>query len=214
MTSWFLQLRSVVKMLKIDGIEAFMPILLKDDAYAIDEHLSEKDKESLDAIEEALERAFSPSMFTAYGQKINYRWNGESVDVFLANLKTFAKLARVNENSVRNAFVMGLPADVSRMLQAIPKIECMPLADIVQISRAMMSSRVQSIERVNIADSKEKRCSYCDKTGHVVERCFKKLGTKCWLCYETNHISRVCPNKTLKNELGVTQTPVCTPLNK
>ena len=69
------------------------------------------------------------------------------------------------------------------------------------------------IERVNIADSKEKRCTYCDKTGHVVERCFKKLGKKCWLCNETSHMSRACPNKTSKNELGVTQTPVSTPLN-
>ena len=137
-----------------------------------------------------------------------------SYNIEIAELKTYAKLARVNENSVRNAFIVGLPNDVSRLLQATPNIDVMPMDEVMQITRAMMSSRIEVTECVNVTFQKQKICTYCKKSGHLAEHCFKKLGTRCWTCNGTDHISRACPNKPSGNANGVTLAPVSTPMNQ
>ena len=79
--------------------------------------------------------------------------NGETLDVFLADLKRLAHSANIkfedrNEEIVKLAFVMGLPRRVAAQLRATPKIETFDLNAVLQISRALMSkaSRGDSFE--------------------------------------------------------------------
>ena len=107
--------------------------------------MSDAKKEDANNIKVVLKTAYAADKFLAYYEFQNRVWrNGETVDVFLADLKRSAHLANMkfednNKKIVKLAFVMGLPSTVANQLRATPKIETLDLNAVLQISRALMS---------------------------------------------------------------------------
>mgnify|MGYP003465612659 FL=1 len=80
--SWLAQVKFIASIAKVENVALYMPLLLKWDAYAVFQHLSEKQKGCYDSIETAMKRAFSMSIFAAFGRMSSLVWSGGSVDVF------------------------------------------------------------------------------------------------------------------------------------
>ena len=66
-------------------------------------------------------------------------WRDEPVDVYLTDLRRLARLAGVTSDTLLlRAFVVGLPAAVTRELRALPGMERMPLSDVVKRARCLV----------------------------------------------------------------------------
>ena len=84
-------------------------------------------------IEVVLRTGFAADKFLAYDEFRNRVWrNGETVDVFLADLKHLAHLANIKfednkEEIIELVFLMGLPSRVTAQLRTTLKIETLDL---------------------------------------------------------------------------------------
>ena len=125
-------------------------------------------------------------------------------------------LAKANEEVVRSAFILGLPRSVSQTLQATLGIEIMALTDMLQISKALLNDGSRNVSCISVnprsktGKTIEHTCSFCGKSGHLVEKCFRK-NRRCWSCGENDHISSQCIRSQSGNGNGVTRAPVVTP---
>ena len=117
---WLKQAHLVKNLLKLKDLAVVIPLFL-------DDQLKDEEKRDADKIELALRTAFACDKFLAYDEFRNRQWkNGESVDVYLADLKRLAHLANIdgeNEEIIKLWFVMGLFNKVSAQLRAAPKID-------------------------------------------------------------------------------------------
>ena len=94
-------------------------MFLEGPAFAVYSEMDEDLKEDIEAIKQTLTDAFSLNAFQAYEQFTHRRWKEEPVDVYLSDLRRLAKLAGIESDSLlRRAFVVGLPASVSREIKA------------------------------------------------------------------------------------------------
>ena len=150
-----------------------IPLFLDGPAFAVYDQLKEEEKRDADRIELALKTAFACDKFLAYDEFRNRQWkNGESVDVYLADLKRLVHVANIdgeNEEIIKLSFVMGLLNKVSAELRATPKIDTLDLTAILQISRALMAEIFKSnlIEVGSVARS---------NTSATTLRCFNCKG--------------------------------------
>ena len=71
-------------------------------------------------VERVLLAAFSLDVYTAYELFVKRKlYVGRKVDVFLADLKQLAYLAKLSEEFIRLAFVVGLPEDLLSRFRAV-----------------------------------------------------------------------------------------------
>ena len=137
--------------------------------------------------------------------------NGETVDVFLADLKRLAHLASIkfedsNEEIVKLGFVMGLLSRVAAQLRATPKIETLDLNAVLQISRALIfeASRGDSFEEETVARTYESKpnsgCFICGGPRYR-RNCPKVKDIICHACNKPGHVARHC--KSAGNGKGV-----------
>ena len=92
--------------------------------------------------------------FQAYDAFRTRVWLNEPVDVFLANLVRLEHLSELtDENLIKRAFVVGLPGQVSRTLQATARIQDLGIAEISQQARILMSEYQESICSVASANT-------------------------------------------------------------
>lgn len=212
-TVWFAQLRVVAAMLKIENIQVFMPILLRGDAYAVFQHLDSKSQSNLDSLEAALSKAFSKGLFEAFDCLKNRKWCGESIDVYLADIRTLGKQAGASEQTIRCIFVLGLPDRIAQTLKTLPDIETIEMESLVAICRAMMvtySNQASCVVATPALQGGKLTCDYCKRVGHTDDQCYRRNPT-CYACGKAGHIRKDCPNSKSGNEGGVTRAPVCTP---
>ena len=135
--------KAAKSLLKLKDLAVVIPLFLDGPAFAVFDQLKEEEKRDAYKIELALRTAFACDKFLAYNEFRNRQWkNGESVDVYLADLKRMAHLANIdgeNGEIIKLSFVMGLSNKVSAQLRATPKIDTLDLTAILQISRALMT---------------------------------------------------------------------------
>ena len=138
---WLKQAHLAKSLLKLKDLAVVIPLFLDGPAFAVYDQLKEEEKRDADKIELALRTAFACDKFLAYDEFRNRQWkNGESVDVYLTDLKRLAHLANIdgeNEEIIKLSFVMELPNKVSAQLRATPKNDTLDLTAILQISRAL-----------------------------------------------------------------------------
>ena len=167
---WLKQAHLAKSLLKLKNLAVVIPLFLDGPAFAVYDQLKEEEKGDADKIKLALRTAFACDKFLTYDEFRNRQWkNGESVDVYLADLKRLAHLANIdgeNKEVIKLPFVMGLPNKVSAQSRATSKIDTLYLSAILQISRALITEIFKSdlIEVGAVARS---------NTNATTLRCFK-----------------------------------------
>ena len=132
---WISQAHLAKDLLKLEDLAVIIPLFLDGFAFAIYDQLSAEDKKSSDRIEAALKTAIAVDKFNAYEEIRTRMWKpGETVDVFLSDLKRLSKLAEIgdNEEILNLAFVMGLPRQISGQLRATHKLDTLNLPAILK----------------------------------------------------------------------------------
>jgi len=215
---WLKQAHLAKSLLKLKDLAVVIPLFLDGPAFAVYDQLSIDEKQDADSIETALRTAFATDKFSAYDEFRNRMWsNGETVDVYLADLKRLAKLANFeNEEIIKLAFVMGLPGKVSAQLRATPKIDTLDLSAVLQISRALMTevSKGDAFEVVAVSRSRDNKpaagagCFVCGGP-HYRRNCPKVKQVICFACNKPGHIARNCD--FTGNGKGVMHAPAMTP---
>ena len=158
--------------------------------------------------------------FTAYERLQRRRWvPGEPADVFLADLRRLAKLAHIqDEEAIRGAFVVGLPADISQQLRASVRSFSCKLSTLCEQARILLQQKMQQEEDLAAmavprgrqpqrarqgpkAEPVDRRCFLCHGD-HLARRCPDRAdqrGVRCWRCGEPGHLLRTCPSQDQGN---------------
>ena len=115
MLSWLKKVKLVAKLKKVENQSTLIALHLEGAAFAVFDQLPEAGKCDPDVIERTLLSAFALNQFAAYDVlRARCLAQGESVDVYMADIRRLAGLAKINdEEFVRCAFVAGLPRDES-----------------------------------------------------------------------------------------------------
>lgn len=201
--TWLRKIKLVVKLKGIKELHNFLPLYLEGAAFAVYDQLSDKDKEDGTKIEEALLSAFAEDQFSAYDNFRQRSWlAGEQVDVYLADLRRLARLAKIeSDDLLRCAFICGLPSDVSAQLRATNNISKCDLATVSEQARIHMADRTRQGAFVVM---KTTICANCGGR-HPTQNCRRPRRSKvvCWTCGKEGHISRDCPG----NDRGESYAP-------
>lgn len=211
--TWLKKVKLVAKLKKVEHLEAFIPLYLDGPAFEVYDQLEDKVKDDGKLIEQALLEAFGMNKFSAYDSFRERNWRpGETVDVFLADLRRLAKLAAIEtDDLICSAFVCGLPTDVSSQLRAGSRIAGTDLSMVLQQARVLMDERIQSAmvavewsgrsRKVHGEQRRPIRCRICNGD-HLARHCKQKKELRCWNCDEVGHIARQCPNIGSGNDKG------------
>jgi hypothetical protein len=213
---WLKKLELVCKLQKVKDLETVLPLFLSDGAFAVYDGLTEDSKNNYVALTQALQHAFSVNSFQAYEQFISRRLlPGESVDVYVSELKRLAKLVDpfVSDEWIKNSMVHGLPLDVQNQLRAACCLQDLALSKVIERARSLVTGSETVIhgavakpkgERFNDTQNKtdRRRCFVCKKEGHVALYCPQKKvssNVTCYCCGEVGHYASNC-HQTSKNE--------------
>ena len=190
---WLKQAQLAKSLLKLKDLAVVIPLFLDGPAFAVYDQLSDEDKADATKIEAALRTAFATDKFSVYDEFRNRKWkSGETVDVFLAEIKRLASLDNIggeeNEEIVKLAFVMGLPSKVAAQLRATPKIDTLNLSSILQIARALMTEITKSDSLFEVGAvaraSRDKGCFTCGGP-HYRKNCPKEKAKEV-ICFSCN----------------------------
>ena len=209
-STWLKKFELVAKMRGVEKQEEVLPLFLEGPAFAIYEHLSDADKGDLAKIKKALVDAFAMDAFSAFDQlKMRSLQDGESVDVYMAELRKLAALAGVSsDNLLRCSFVTGLPKSVSAQIRATARVECMELDSLVRAARTVVSEVTPRTVHVEVAAARvenhrqqdqnkakgsintkrELKCFQCGGP-HFKQWCPQIM---CHQCGKTGHMSKNC----------------------
>ena len=220
---WLNKLELVASLRGLDKLENVIPLFLEGSAYSLYVELSKTDKRSVDAIKRKLVDAYGLNPYVAYEQFIRRVWSSEPVDVYLTDLRRLARLADVScDKLIRKAFVVGLPASVSRELRASSRINELSLPELVDRARVLLAelpaidksigavgvgrpgkaehSSVGSkfSTRVSVVESEPRagkaKPMRCFRCGgpHMMRYCPDKPKFECWTCGKEGHSARQC----------------------
>lgn len=220
--TWLRKLKLVAQLKEIDKLESFLPLYLDGAAFAVYDQLSADDKKDALKIENALLAAFAQDLFSAYDSFQQRTWMpGESVDVYLADLRRLSRVAGVESDAlIRCAFICGLPTDVSAQLRASAQIQSTPLSTVAEQARILMGDRLHGAMVAMksrpghtgnlVGERKERKKMVCYECGadHPVRFCKeRKLKITCWKCNSVGHLARSCTG----NDQGELPAPAAPP---
>ena len=191
-----------------DGRHKLLPMFLEGAAFAVYKQLTEAQKDDYAEVRKSLVGSFSDNCFDAYRSLLTRRLQvGESVDVFLADLKRLLSLCEgdaVPPGILRCAFVNGLPSDVRLQVVAQPGAAGYSAEKLLPIVKAIVSAVSRPEEELCAATrvgrfrrpQRPVKCYKCGIEGHVASRCASQAvreGTSCYRCGSAAHYVRDCP---------------------
>ena len=182
---WLEKAELVCNLRGITHLESFIPLRLTGGAFAVYQQLPDADKRDSGKITTALRTAFAVDSFTAYEQFVGRRLQpGETVDVFLAELRTLAvPFGGLSDNMLSCAFVAGLPDTVKQLLRAGSRMDKLPLAHILTRARAVLTDEVGVAAAVS---------AMTVGAGASVKRADATSVLLCFQCNQPNHLARDC----------------------
>ena len=127
---WVEKAERICKLCKIKEPATVISLRLTGVAYAVYQQLG--DEPDWDEIKHCLYMAFGTDPFVAWQQFISWRLHlGETVDVYLANLQKLSVPFGVNDKILSCAFLVGLPEDISRLLQVLSRIDKLTMDELL-----------------------------------------------------------------------------------
>jgi hypothetical protein len=221
-SEWVRKLELVAKLQKVSELEDFLPLFLYGGAFSVYQNLNEKIKNEYKLLKAALISCFSLNQFQAYNQlfsrKLEY---GESVDVYVADLKRLSDLVSPNVDNdewVKCAVISGLPQDIKQQLTGACTLEQLKLQDVVDRARTLVKANDGAVSAVSLSGNENWRgkrqqqpagCYTCGKEGHTAKYCsqqsgyqFKKgkEGVQCYNCGNFGHFANFCNSRRTKND--------------
>ena len=123
---WLERVDLICKLSGVDKVEEVIPLQLAGGAFNVYQQLLNADKTNVTQVKAALRRAFALDPCEAYTQfsRCSLRLD-ESVDEFYTALKKLSSLFRgVQDQTLKYAFMAGLPAHTQELLCASADIDC------------------------------------------------------------------------------------------
>ena len=199
----------------VDGRHKLLPMFLEGPAFAVYKQLSDAQHADYNQLKDALIGSFCEDCFAAYGSLQGRKLQaGESVDVYLAELKRLISLCEKGEvpkGMLRCAFVSGLPRDVQVQVLALPGVAEKSAEQLLSTVKSVVSAASKREDELCAAgrvvgggstrNSRASggrgpiRCYKCGVEGHIASRCGSaaiKEGTGCYRCGSTTHYIRDC----------------------
>lgn len=216
---WIERLELVCALKGVKNQEVVIPLRLGQGAFAVYQQLTTLDKADPEKVKQALRKAFGKDPYAAYDEFSARRLRSdEPVDVYLAELKKLSSFfGGVPDETLRCAFVAGLPDVVRQTLRASARIESMRTEEVVSRARALLSEErgvacaAQACEREIAAAASQRsvRCSECGMPNHVARNCLSRgrgrsrtgaqgARRRCFRCGNPGHLVANCP----ENEQG------------
>lgn len=198
---WFEKAELVCRLRGVSRLQDVLPLRLTGGAFSVYQQLDDADKGDATKIKSALLTAFAIDKFAAYEQFISRKLRrGESVDVFVADLRHLATLfGGVSDSALICAFVAGLPQETRHTLRASSRADCLNLADVISRARSLLVEETAGVVAASHAvDSTRRRvsqvkCRRCGSRGHVASECRSSVSAIiCYKCHQPGHIARNC----------------------
>lgn len=209
---WVKKLELVAKLQKVNELENFLPLYLVGKAFAVYDSLSDNDKSDYKRLKACLLKAFSLDSFSAFEGLLSRRLQvGESVDVYLADLRRLVGLIGDQQELLKTAFVCGLPTEMKVQLKAATALGSMKMEEVAERARtisfedrsgAISAVASRSGPRRNPSPAKRINCYRCGDPSHIARSCPTRKASRgcCFLCGEEGHFVAQCPKKEAKNE--------------
>lgn len=211
---WVEKLEFVASLQGVTDMEKFLPLFLSGGAYAVYQAIPIGDKNDYATVKSCLLKAFSADPFNAYEQFLSRRLlPGESVDVYLADLKRLAGLvdSTVSDHWLKCAFISGLPDNARSQLRAACSVDSMSLNGVLERARTLLKSAETCM--VSLARKPVSTCFACGESGHFRRACPRMpaaigkfssssvrrgqaQGTRqCYVCGDSSHLAPACPSR-------------------
>ena len=149
---WIKKVKLVAKLQKVQDLVSFIPLFLHGDALAHYLEMSNEDQVWAEQIEMRLVTTLTEGPFEAYEKLKQFKWTGESLDVYANTIKRLAGLAGYVgiglDHTAKLAFVTEFPDDVPVALQQLPHIERMDVSKLLPTARLLVSKRMKKTEMV------------------------------------------------------------------
>jgi len=209
---WVEKAELVCQLSGVKRIECVVPMRLTGGAYAVYQQLSDEKRANFACIKEALYTAFALNSVTAYKQFAARRLRpGETVDVFLAELRKLAVLfGGMPERGLICAFIAGLPEHAEELLQATSRVDDLGISEILARARAILKDSSAGIGLAAAAThppccqaketAAQTKCYSCNGPNHLARDCLMRRESPrprttltCYRCKRQGHIARNCP---------------------
>ena len=203
-TEWLDQLKIAREPARITDLTRVLPAFLRGDAFKVYKNLPEDDKRDFRAISDALTAAFGVDEHVAFCTLVSRKWkDGESVDVYAAELKRLASVAKSDVRTVRMVFMSGLPDKVGSQLKTTPGVKAMEFKQVVELAREVMAATVGPLEPGPLLGSSAAAFVEVETAPWDVGAASGPVSgpgkpLKCFYCTEEGHVVRVCPKKQQK----------------
>lgn len=210
---WLKKFELVLTLQGTSDFVSVLPLFLSGEAFSVYDSLEEKNKKDYKIVKSSLTKAFSLDCFSAYEAFVSRRFvHGEAVDVYLSDLRRLGRTScdKLSDEWLRCAFVAGLPDGVKVQLKAATSLDSMPLSEVVERARMILSvmdstagmvaktsnDRPKDLRRRPTTNTTGRRgcCFVCGEASHYARRCPRRReAMTCFACGEEGHRASECP---------------------